>query len=236
MNDVTDADAVKTEIPEHPEQSDPLIGYRLTKHAYRDYVVTEFKAAGLMDADGGYQTDEQKIISEVIIKIADALDGGDRSEQAAGYIMQIMSRISTFAPLSDIMGTDDEWRDIEGSPHIVKQNTRLPNLVTLTDGPVAYANAIAFISNAGESYTGIAQTKAGDIVSSAQIIKGYPFAPLTCQVNVEFMEIGEDGEMMLSESNNDKSILVITDESELGKVAEYYDYKTMGNINNSSEE
>jgi len=193
-----------------------LMGYRLKKHAFSDYVVSEFKASGIMSEDGDYVTKEQQEVSELIIKIAEVLEESDRSECAINYIMNTASRLSEFTPLGAVTNTEDQWRTINNDKDVAKQHIRLPSLFITHDGDIVFNTAIIFSDPDGNRYTGVARTKDGDFVTSGQIIKEFPFTPHAFLVDT-----------VPSDDDDPEGLPCIVIESQLVPVKNVYDFKTI---------
>jgi hypothetical protein len=228
MTDVIDVEAV--EVKDKPVMN-LLQGYTLKKDVYREYAVREFKAAGLVEESGEYCSPEQETICEAILKMADAMATTDRSDGAIDYILKAANRIGLFSPMTPITGDDSEWEVVEGHPEVAAINIRLPRLAKLHNGDTMFSSALGFRDRNGNTYEGMAQTESGDIIASAQRIKGYPFTPIMAALDVEFGVRDEDNNLTIVDTPTEESILIISDMEQLEEIKKHYDIKPLGNIN-----
>jgi len=216
MSEVEEIETEENNVKEAPRIApNNLIGYKLQKHARREYAVREFTATELTTEDGEYVSDDQKVVCEATLKILDVLDTLSGYENATEYVLDIAGRLNAFVPLSEVYDGEDQWIDIKGDPNIVQQHIRLHSLHKLKNGDIVFAHAISWVTEDGSEYAGVAITKNGDVISSAQKIRGFPFTPKVTRVPVETsLDDIEDG----SESD----IPVIVDDSLLSGVIKNY--------------
>ena len=119
-------------------------------------------------------------------------------------------------PICPVTGIDEEWMnfaDEDGIPQF--QNNRLHNLFKSgKNGKAYYLDAIAFKTQDGRTCTGFAELPNGEIITSRQYVKSFPFTAKTFYIDV-----------MEEEPQPDWFEHYIKDTKQLDRVFKYYDKK-----------
>jgi len=195
------------------------VGHKVENHAIREYSIREFKESELVHENGDYISDDQKMVCESILKIVDVLDSIAVYSNATEYVMNVVNRLHAFVPLSEVHDGDDQWVDIDHDPNIAQRHGRLQSLYKTHDGKIMFEHAIRWTTNDGRGCFGIAATKTGKVVASAQEIKGFPFEPFVILVLVELPE---------TDNEEDSTIMpVIVNDLKLAEVSKNYNFASV---------
>jgi len=149
-----------------------------------------------------------------ILAICEAFGNSGQSGCSAPYtaiaLSQAIKKLCLQETIAPLTGEDDEWNEVgEG----VFQNNRLSSVLKKgKDGRAYYLYAISWKTQKDITWTGNAETKNGETITSRQYIKSFPFQPSEFSIDVIEEEIQKDD-----------WVFHIKDENDLKRVWEVYD-------------
>lgn len=174
-----------------------------------EHAKNELKIAGYVPLDQEQEDGPNKWIQENILELLEVFSKQGHSGFSANYCIDTFKKLASFEPLSPIVCNENEWCNIDED---LFQNTRLSSVFKEgVNGKPYFIDAIIWVTQNNETYTGAAITKAGKKIGSAQTIK-LPFYPKRFYVDVIEKEIAKDDWEFY-----------IKDESQLDDVFNYYE-------------
>lgn len=138
-----------------------------------DYAKTELTRAGLFDKDSDYAGE----IGNAVMELIDVFTKQGHSGFSAPLVVRYFSKLALFKPLTAIMGSDDEWYEVDTDTW---QNNRCSALFREGEtGTPYYLDGIVWRTQDGVTFTGSVEG-----VSSRQFVYSFPFIPKTFMVDV----------------------------------------------------
>ena len=151
----------------------------------------------------------------LVNKFGNSGQSGGSAPYVAHAISDAVKQLCLQQPITDIMGTEDEWVYVyEDNDIKVYQNHRCTSLFKDgEDGIPYYLDAIVFRGEDNISFTGNnVNLISGNIIENKQYIKDFPFKPKTFYIDV----------VEIKNYNGKKTY--VKDETQLEEVAEYYSF------------
>lgn len=161
---------------------------------------------------------------------------GGSAPYTAGAIVGALKKLLLQDPIAPITGEEQEWMDVSsysGDKIPSFQNTRCGTLFKDgEDSQPYYLDAIVWKGpKEYDTFTGRVYTPdLTELISSSQLVKGFPFKPKTFYVDVIYLPVNQkDAEERdlhyIQHHDNSCTISVIKDISQLEEVFEYYNKK-----------
>ena len=152
---------------------------------------------------------------------------GGSAPFTSGAIVQALSKLLNFEAIGALTGEDWEWVDVssmnDGVP--MWQNNRDSRVFKYGDGRASFVDAIVFDGDIGGGFTSNGSvTHNGEIISSSQYIRGFPFRPKTFYVKVRDYR-WKDKEEKIADPDGDWWTHELMHEDQLKEVFSYYDKK-----------
>lgn len=172
----------------------------------------ELVKAGLFEKDSDYEG----MVGEAVQELYDVFVKQRHSGFSGPHVASIFYRLAKHEILTPLTGEDDEWMDVAGmGDDTIYQNKRLSSVFKeKATGRAYYLDAITWKTQKGSTWTGSAKTESGEIITSRQYIKKFPFIAKHFTIDVIENEVAK----------NDWEFTV-KDSEKLLEVFEYYDEK-----------
>ncbi len=178
-------------------------------------------------------TNNRPIIEPFIEEILELCDKFGKSGQSGGSapytaraLSQVVEKLCLHEPLCPISGGKDEWNDVSemNGGSTLFQNSRDGRIFRTDHNSRSYfIDAIVFDGDVGGSFTSQGSVKLdGEIITSKQYIKSFPFTPKTFRIDVISTEWADRDETVKKQGGGWWTH-EIKDKSQLDKVFEYYD-------------
>ena len=160
-------------------------------------------------------TDDLPIIKDFIPEILALVEKFGESGQSGGSapyvaaaIANAVKKLCLFETITPITGDESEWVDVSNG---LFQNNRCYALFKEND-KCYYLDAIAWKNQNDATWSGTATLNTGEIITSRQNIKSFPFTPKTFIIDITDKEIEKDDWEFY-----------INDDVQLKEVFDYYD-------------
>lgn len=174
-----------------------------------EHAKKEMELAGLFDKDSDYGG----MISQSVMELIEVFSKQGHSGESASTVIYVFNKLASYKSLQPLTGEDSEWVNVEGPDGNLYQNIR--NSAVFKDGKDSRAYFIdAYVKRTpnGHRWSGRLNLKDGRSVGRCYI-KDFDNIP-TIVIDVLEKEITKDDWEMW-----------IEDESQLEKLAKYYDFE-----------
>ena len=157
-------------------------------------------------------------ILSICEKFGNLGQSGGSAPYTAGALADAVKKLCLQLIIAPLTGKDDEWNDTgetlnKSESNEMYQNNRLSSVFKDgKNGKAYYLNAITWKNQEGSGYSGTARRANGEIITSRQYIKSFPFKPQEFVIDVIEKEIGKDD-----------FEFTIKNDKDLEKVFEIYD-------------
>lgn len=99
-----------------------------------------------LDLLGGNEDEMQQLINKNILEILDVFVNQGHSGFSAGYVINAITRLMNWKPLTPLTGNEDEWNEVTTD---TKQNKRCSSVFMHEDGTAYDIDAITVSDNGG---------------------------------------------------------------------------------------
>lgn len=97
----------------------------------KNHAIREFKAAGWLNEDGGWNDDMQQAICQHLLELIDVFSKFDHSGTTAPYTINLFNLLANQEPIRPLTGEDGEWLEVHDN---VWQNKRCGYIFKDNDG------------------------------------------------------------------------------------------------------